>query len=228
MKRNFEESLLLTYPLLFVGGFFDAYSYLIRGKTFATMQTGNMILLVYNLFEKEFVKAAMYLIPIFAFFMGVVIAQIIETKLKKLGKIKWYEIIILLEIILVIITMFIPIGDLNYLANMLISFAAGIQLNSFRKANGLALATTMCTGNLKSAGTNLADFILKREKKFIFNFLLYVSLILVFMLGCFSSYILTNKLNNYSIAFVTIPLIFILIVSIIFKVNSNDKKSDIC
>ena len=47
MKRNMSEKLIIVILLSFAGGIFDAYSYALRGKTFATMQTGNIILLGY-------------------------------------------------------------------------------------------------------------------------------------------------------------------------------------
>ena len=40
-----SESLFLTALLAIVGGFLDAYSYLLRGGVFANAQTGNIALL---------------------------------------------------------------------------------------------------------------------------------------------------------------------------------------
>ena len=47
MKRahgQMSESLLLGVLLAVAGGFFDAYTYLCRGKVFANAQTGNIVL----------------------------------------------------------------------------------------------------------------------------------------------------------------------------------------
>lgn len=47
-----SESFFLTAILAIVGGFLDAYSYLMRGHVFANAQTGNIVLFGVYL-EKE-------------------------------------------------------------------------------------------------------------------------------------------------------------------------------
>ena len=54
MKRahgQMSESLLLGAMLAMAGGFFDAYTYLCRGKVFANAQTGNIVLFGANIAE---------------------------------------------------------------------------------------------------------------------------------------------------------------------------------
>ena len=51
MKRahgQMSESLLLGAMLAMAGGFFDAYTYLCRGKVFANAQTGNIVPVSYT------------------------------------------------------------------------------------------------------------------------------------------------------------------------------------
>ena len=63
---------------------------------------------------------------------------------------------VLVEIFLVIIVAYLPQKH-NMIANTLISFICALQVETFRKVHGSAFATTMCTGNLRSAtfGYNL-------------------------------------------------------------------------
>jgi len=207
MKKQISESLIIACLMAVVGGIFDAYSYYLRGHTFATMQTGNMILLGLNLIEGNVSKALMYLIPIFAFFLGGFFSQIIENKLEKTKKIIWQQFILLIEIILVIPVIFIPNGNLNWLANMFISLASGMQLHTFRKAKGLVIATTMCTGNLKSAGTSLGNAFSFKDKKYLLHMLMYLAIILSFFIGVVTSFALTKNVSIYAISLALIPLI---------------------
>lgn len=46
------------------GGFFDAYTYLCRGKVFANAQTGNIVLFGANIAEGNWLRAAEYFLPI--------------------------------------------------------------------------------------------------------------------------------------------------------------------
>ena len=43
-RLQMSESFFLTAILAIVGGFLDAYSYLMRGHVFANAQTGNIVL----------------------------------------------------------------------------------------------------------------------------------------------------------------------------------------
>ena len=70
MKRahgQMSESLLLGAMLAMAGGFFDAYTYLCRGKVFANAQTGNIVLFGANIAEGNWLRAAEYFLPILAF-----------------------------------------------------------------------------------------------------------------------------------------------------------------
>ena len=73
MKRahgQMSESLLLGALLAMAGGFFDAYTYLCRGKVFANAQTGNIVLFGANIAEGNWLRAARYLLPILAIALG--------------------------------------------------------------------------------------------------------------------------------------------------------------
>ena len=54
------------------------------------------------------------------------------------------------KLFLLLLVGFLP-QRMNFFANALISFLCALQVESFRKVRGSAFATTMCTGNLRSA-----------------------------------------------------------------------------
>ncbi len=223
MKRNMSEKLIIVILLSFAGGIFDAYSYALRGKTFATMQTGNIILLGYNLIEGNVSQALMYLIPIFSFFTGSLLSQLAENFIGVRKYITWHQVIIIFEVLCIIPSLFIKVGEYNFVSNMFISLASGAQLNTFRKTNGLSIATTMCTGNLKSAGLCLANFLTRFDKSKLVNMIIYFCLILSFFLGAVVSFRLVKEINIYAISIAYIPLLITFIL-MFFKFDKTDDK----
>ena len=77
-RLQMSESFFLSAILAVVGGFLDAYSYLLRGHVFANAQTGNIVLLGVNLQKMDFQRAVYYLIPILAFAFGVVLVELVK------------------------------------------------------------------------------------------------------------------------------------------------------
>lgn len=84
-KVKIHETRRVGILLAFVGGFLDVNTYLLRGGVFANAQTGNMVLLMLQISEGQWMKALYYIIPIIAFFSGVVV-----TELVKLHE-RWHE-----------------------------------------------------------------------------------------------------------------------------------------
>ena len=72
---------------------------------------------------------------------------------------------------------------MNLLANSLISLACGIQVQSFQKVRGRAIATTMCIGNLRTATEHLANAVRGRDGALLRASGFYYGMILVFALG---------------------------------------------
>ncbi|MDR3767156.1 MAG: YoaK family protein [Butyricicoccus sp.] len=150
-----SESVRLGAVLAITGGFFDAYTYLCRGGVFANAQTGNIVLLGVNLANAEWMRALHYVLPILAFALGVAAAEWVKLnfKTRPIG-VHWRQIVILAEMALVALVAFLP-QSANMAANTLVSFICALQVESFRKMRGSAFATTMCTGNLRSATEQL-------------------------------------------------------------------------
>ena len=136
--------------LTVTGGFLDAYTYLCRGKAFANAQTGNIVLLGVKLAEGQFDALLHYLIPILAFALGVVVAELTRRRFRSHPAIHWRQIVIALEIAILGLVALLPTGEWDTAANVLVSFVCAVQVQSFRKIRGNPCATTMCTGNRRS------------------------------------------------------------------------------
>ena len=158
MKRSkqMSESIELGILLALSGGLMDAYSYIYRDHVFANAQTGNILLFGIQLAEKNWTAALHYLFPISAFVVGIALADIVRMKTDE-KNFHWRQICVLIEAFVLICVAFFP-QSMNTVANSLISFACGIQVESFRKIHGQGIATTMCIGNLRSATQNLCEY----------------------------------------------------------------------
>lgn len=181
--NQMSDSFRIGAMLAVVGGFLDAYSYLVRGQVFANAQTGNIVLMGINLAEGHISKAFSYFIPIFAFFVGVIVDEIIRKKLDGKLALHWRQVVLLIEMGILLIVMLLPQGRGNFLANALVSFICSLQVQSFRKVHGLPYATTMCTGNLRSGTEHLVRYMETKEKSRKTKCLSYYGIIAFFVLG---------------------------------------------
>ncbi len=181
-RKQMSESMLIAILLALAGGFRDAYSFNSRGQVFANAQTGNLVLLSQSIAKKDPYLIFKYLLPIFAFFIGVYLTEIIKEFCKENKIIHWRQIITLLEVAMLISVGFMP-ESMNHLANVTISLACAMQVQSFRKFHAVPMATTMCTGNLRSATELISAYHLKGDKKKKKKSIYYYFVILVFSLG---------------------------------------------
>ena len=204
-NKQMSESLKIGIILALTGGFLDAYTFLVRGKVFANAQTGNIVLLGTNLFQGEFKQALSYLVPIVAFIVGVFITEFIKLKFKENEKLHWRQIIIFIEIFLLVLVAFMP-QSLNNLANIIVSFICAMQVESFRKINGIACATTMCTGNLRSGTELLFKYIKTKEPDLKEKGINYYGIDLTFILGAGFGALFTNYFKEKAVLFCCITL----------------------
>ena len=178
-----SESPALGFLLTIVGGFLDAYTYLLHGKVFANAQTGNIVLLGVSLAEKNFMQSLFYVLPILAFVLGVFMTELIKKHFKPLTMIHWRQIIVAVEIVLLFLVGFFPANQMDVLINVLISFICSMQVCSFKKLNGSPFATTMCTGNLRSATECLFAFLFYHDNNAKKNSGKYFLIIVFFIAG---------------------------------------------
>ena len=177
-----SETFLLSAILAISGGFQDAYTYNVRNKVFSNAQTGNVVLMSQHFMMGEWKEGIHYLFPLFAFALGVFVAERIGHAYKTATKIHWRQIIIVMEVVLLLLVGFIP-AEHNLMATMMVSFACAMQVQSFRKVKGYAYASTMCIGNLRSGTESLSMFIRDRQWPALHKTLHYYGIILLFAVG---------------------------------------------
>lgn len=217
--KQASESIELGIALALSGGMMDAYSYVIRDRVFANGQTGNIILLAINIAERNFGESFKYFCPIVAFVVGIIFAEAAREKVGK--RLHWRQAAVLIESIMLFFVAFIP-TDLNLLASSLISLVCGVQVESFRKIHGRALATTMCLGNLRSGTQNMYEFARYRNKEKLKSSIIYYGVIIFFVIGAVLGNFAVRVFETKAILFSSVLLLISFI--IMFDDRENKKK----
>lgn len=201
-----HETLRIGLPLAVTGGFLDAYTYLSRGGVFANAQTGNIVLLCLSAAKGEWMRMLYYCIPILAFFLGVLATEAIKHQSSRANFARWEPIVIFIELLLLLIIGFLPSTVPNVIVNVTVSFICSIQVNSFRKIHDISYASTMCTGNLRSAAENAFLFAVEKDKAAGKRFGRYALILLFFCLGAVAGALLTGWLGGRAVWFCCLVL----------------------
>lgn len=197
--RQMSDRMIIGLLLAFVGGYLDVYTYLTRGHVFANAQTGNIVLMGIHMAHAEFRVAASYLLPIISFVIGIGTVEFIRTRYRREGHVHWRQIIVLIETVIITAVAFVPGGDADIIVNSLISFVTSMQMYSFRKMEGNPYVTTVCTGNLRSAGAHFFQYMRSREKKSLIRSLKYMAVIGAFIAGAVISVFMTERWGEHSV-----------------------------
>lgn len=177
-----SETFLLSAVLALSGGFQDAYTYNVRDEVFSNAQTGNIVLMSQHLMEGDWATALHYLFPLFAFALGVFVAEQIGHRYKTYTKLHWRQIVVAIELVLLLVVGFIP-TQYNIIATALVSFACSMQVQTFRKVHGYGYASTMCIGNLRSGTESLSIYLRDKKPEALRKALHYYGIICVFAIG---------------------------------------------
>ena len=108
---------------------------------------------------------------------------------------------LILEMLVLLFVAVLPQGKFDMIANVAVSFICAMQVESFRKVNGNAFATTMCTGNLRSGTERLYRFGRTGEVKELEKSLQYYGIILIFIIGAMAGMWLTKQFAQKAVLF---------------------------
>lgn len=215
--KQMSDSIRLGAILAVSGGFMDAYSYIQRDEVFANAQTGNMLLFGVKLSEGDFAGALQYFFPVLAFVLGIAAAELVHMRRQRI--LHWRQISVINEAVILAAVAFIPLTQ-NILANSLISFACGIQVESFRKIRGNGIATTMCIGNIRSGTQHLCQFIHSKDREHLVSAALYYGIIGCFIMGAIIGNFFIDIWHEKAILFSSV----LLIISFVFMFIDGEKE----
>ena len=185
--------------LMTVAGWLGAFTYSIRGGVFCNAQTGNFVLLAMALGNWELNKAAYYLIPISAYFLGSIIAEVIPNFVKKTSGIRWDTMLIGVEIIVIIVLGFLPENTPYQITQIAVNFICSMQYNTFRQAQGIPMATTFCTNHVRQTSNFFVKYLKKHDKESLMRFSRHFLMVAVFVFGAVISAALCNLFKGRAI-----------------------------
>jgi uncharacterized membrane protein YoaK (UPF0700 family) len=225
-KRQMSETYIVAAILASAGGFLDAYSYLVRGHVFANAQTGNIVLLGMRFFERDWLGCAKYLLPIIMFVAGVLLADRLRVRLKD-SSLHWRQHIILIEAAVLTAVTYIPTGGrYDIIANTLISFVCSLQVESFRKVHSISFATTMCTGNLRTATEHVSLYITEKKDEHLSAAIKLYGVIVFFILGVIIGTLICSALGRSGLIFVIFQLIAVFVLMFIDVEKADMEQSE--
>jgi uncharacterized membrane protein YoaK (UPF0700 family) len=211
--------------LAIVGGFLDAYTFVGRGGVFANAQTGNVVLMGIEAAAGEWGNAVLYAVPVLAFIVGVVVAEIIKKPSMRLLIPDTERAVLILEIAVLFIIGFIPYTSPNMMVTVAISFVAAIQFSVFRKLVGSPYNTIAITGNLRSATQEAYIAVTRKDYKSAFQAVRFSMINLSFLAGAILGGLLTSFIGVKAVWIAVAVLICPVILLSIDK--SKNKSADI-
>lgn len=203
------ERAWVFHILMTVAGFFGSYTYLIRGGTFCNAQTGNVVLMGLALGAGEWDKAAYYLIPISAYFLGAIVSELLPNPVKYKINIRWDTMLIAIEMAVVLALGFVPDSAPVQISQVAINFIASMQYNTFRQAEGVPMATTFATNHIRQIGVGIAKEIRHRhtgDKSHRAKLKQHVEMLSFFLTGAVIGTMACNRLAGRAI-WGTLPLL---------------------
>ncbi|WP_428770656.1 YoaK family protein [Treponema sp. HNW] len=197
---NVHESLCVSLVLALMGGFLDSYTFILKDGVFANAQTGNLILLSISLFNGAYSLVPQYLLPILFFSLGILLSEFTKNTAFT-GAEKKIKIVLLFKAAVLIVIGLTSARTEALFTTCTVSFLAAVQVGTFNKLEGSAVATTMITGNLKSAMQCLHSFLFLKDKKAGKVFAQYIAVIVFFGIGAGTGAFLTRTFADNSIYF---------------------------
>ena len=199
------------WSLIMVGGFYGAYTFLLRGGIFCNAQTANIVLLAMALGSRNWSHALYLIIPISAYLMGAVLSEFLAKYIKRFRLLRWDTILVGFEMIVVIILGLLPESAPDQICQVALNFICSMQYNTFRQAEGIPMATTFCTNHVRQLGTNLVIYARHRRPETALRLRMHLSMLGMFIAGGVISTLLCQYFGLRAIWGAAILLAFVFI-----------------
>ena len=192
--------------LMMVGDFFGAFTYSIRGGVFCNAQTANFVLFAMALGRAQWGHALYFLIPMSAYFLGAALSEAASSTMERVGWMRWDTLLIFLEMIAVVFLGLLPETAPFAITQVVINFICSMQYNTFRKTQGIPMATTFCTNHVRQMGIFFAKAVRHRNWDHVGRLLCHLSMLVLFILGGVIATVLCRLFLGRALLFTLIPM----------------------
>ncbi|MFC4402581.1 YoaK family protein [Gracilibacillus xinjiangensis] len=206
-----SHSVYLAFLLTLVGGFLDAYTFISRDGVFANAQTANIVMLSVHIGSGEWRNSLIYIPPIIAFFLGVVVAELFKRSQLREWLYSYRRTILLLECVVLIIVGLLPTSIPNIIVTVCISFVSSVQISTFTYLDRWKYNSTMTTGNLRTAFQAAYSAVTEHDQEAKERSMKFLSIILAFLLGALIGTISTTYIGNRSV-WIAVGILFVALI----------------
>lgn len=222
-RANFTPYVFAVFAV--IGGFLEVFTFVLHGGVFCNAQTGNVVMLVIRIVEGDFASGLRYLYSIIAYIIGIIISTVIPHYLKKFN---FPMVVTVLEIIVLAAIAFIPSTASDWFIYVTVAFICSVQYNTFTKLNGVPLATTFCTNNIRQVVIHFYNGATQKSREEYLKSATYVFIIICFAAGAAIGVFAANAIGNYCILICSallIPVLALFVVDVC-KSSRSLKSSD--
>ena len=162
-------------------GMMGAYTFNLRGGVFCNAQTANVVLMAIAFGSGEWGQGCYSTSsPSPPIWPGPFCRRSSPSPVRRFGFLRWDTYLVAFEFLALFSIGFIPLGWPHQLVQVLVNFIASMQYNTFRQAEGIPMATTFCTNQLRQVGVGFAKALRKHDREGLSRALFFLG-----MLGCF-------------------------------------------
>ncbi|MEY8469013.1 YoaK family protein [Faecalibaculum rodentium] len=198
--------------LMFVGGFYGAYTYSCRGGVFCNAQTANFVLFSMKLGQGEWLGALYYLIPMSAYLLGSMLSELLPGPIRRRYMLRWDTLLIGIEMLVVLLLGFIPDSAPFQISQVAVNLICSMQYNTFRQARGIPMATTFCTNHLRQLGISLVKYYRHPGTVLVHRRMtMHSAMLVVFVLGGILASFLCRYFSGRTIWMALVPLAVIFV-----------------
>lgn len=230
-KIPFMQLPTIAFLLAITSGMLDGYAFFTT-KSFATFQSGNIIMLGYEFAKHGLAAIIPYIITIFAFGAGAMLLAWLRYKYNTNEK-TWTFTLLSLEIMLILLLVayiyFYKVEASGFHAVWALSFIAGMQGNAFHKINGMLYGNIAVTLNVQLGFSSLAESIAfkgQERRDALYKSYCYFLTLFGFAGGAFMMAMLADYAREYALLVTLIPLCLIFTMGRHFSKENNGLSID--
>ncbi len=202
-----DEALQIAGLLAFVGGYLEAYTWMVH-HVFANAQSANLVFLWVYLTSGEWETAVRYVPPLLAFIVGVTLA----CWLRWAAPTRATRISTLIEIVFLFIVAILHNRLPNVAGTLGLSLVAAFQTVSFPRVEGLSYNSVMVTSNFRQTIEGLfAAFAKSAGPRPFRRPYLFGAMCIAFGAGAAIGAFATEITRNYSLAVPVTLLVIVLL-----------------
>lgn len=209
-----HESLPIGILLAMAGGFLDVYTYLFHGEVFASMQSGNVILMGVSVAQGEFHEIVRYLVPIIMFLIGIFMTNLLKHQFPKNRLFIWQNAAVVIELVGIFFVGLFSESTSNLVINSALAFFAAIQYATYRRLAGLPYATTMTSGNLRSIADYAYAHFFTKDPTASFKIKYTSTIVVGFFTGAILSALSAPLFKGRAIWCVSLLLVVVLVITL--------------